>query len=72
MIAVFRFLSLLPLAWLHVLGALTGWLAWLFSPTYRRHLRENMRLALGTDLLKMIAGSARIHWFSICFLSETL
>jgi len=44
---VFRLLSHLPLAWLHRLGAAAGWLSWLFSPTYRRHMRENMRLALG-------------------------
>lgn len=47
MIAFFRFLSRLPLAWLHILGAALGWLVWLCSPTYRRHMRENMRLALG-------------------------
>ena len=47
MISLFRLLSHLPLAWLHGLGALLGWLAWLASPTYRRHLRENMVLALG-------------------------
>ena len=61
MIAVFRFLSLLPLAWLHVLRALTGWLAWLFSPTYRRHLRENMRLALGTDDARRFRNAAIAH-----------
>ena len=61
MIAVFRFLSLLPLAWLHVLGALIGWLAWLFSPTYRRHLRENMRLALGTDDARRFRNAAIAH-----------
>lgn len=47
MIAFFRFLSRMPLAWLHALGATMGWFAWLFSPTYRRHMRENMILALG-------------------------
>jgi KDO2-lipid IV(A) lauroyltransferase len=46
-IPLFRLLSYLPLAWLHGLGALCGWLAWLGSPTYRRHLHENMLLALG-------------------------
>ena len=39
---VFRLLAYLPLPVLHNLGALAGWLAWLLSPTYRRHLRENM------------------------------
>lgn len=47
MLSLFRFFSHLPLSWLHALGALLGWLTWLFSPTYRRHMRENMRLALG-------------------------
>ena len=49
MISIFRLLSILPLAWLHAIGALAGWLAWVFSPTYRRHMRENMLLALGED-----------------------
>ncbi len=42
---LFRFLSHLPLPVLHNLGAALGWLAWLLSPTYRRHLRENIALA---------------------------
>lgn len=41
----FRFLARLPLHMLHNLGALAGWLAYALSPTYRRHLRENMALA---------------------------
>ncbi len=53
MIFLFRLLSYLPLAWLHVIGACTGWLTWLASPTYRRHMRENMVLALG------VAGARR-------------
>jgi KDO2-lipid IV(A) lauroyltransferase len=48
-ILLFRLLSRLPLAWLHALGAFLGWLTWLLSPTYRRHMRENMLLALGAD-----------------------
>lgn len=47
MITLFRLLSRLPLSWLQALGALLGWLTWLASPTYRRHMRENMVLALG-------------------------
>lgn len=49
MILIFRLLSRLPLVWLHRIGALAGYLAWLFSPLYRRNMRENMRLALGKD-----------------------
>ncbi|MDQ5960461.1 MAG: Kdo2-lipid lauroyltransferase/acyltransferase [Pseudomonadota bacterium] len=44
---LFWLLSRLPLPLLHALGAVAGWLAYLFSPTYRRHLCENMALALG-------------------------
>ncbi len=42
---LFRFLALLPLHVLHNLGAFLGWVAWLLSPTYRRHLKENIALA---------------------------
>lgn len=38
---LFRLLSRLPLPVLHNLGALLGWLTYLASSTYRRHLREN-------------------------------
>ena len=58
MIPIFRFLSCLPLAWLHRIGALVGWLAWLFSPTYRRHMRENMVLALGEDGERRVRSAA--------------
>ena len=42
---IFRLLSRLPLHVLHNLGALLGRLAYLLSPTYRRHLRENIAQA---------------------------
>ncbi len=45
---LFRLLARLPLPLLHNLGALLGWAAWLASPSYRRHLRENTALA-GTE-----------------------
>lgn len=45
MVFLFRLLSRLPLHVLHNLGALLGWLTWLASPTYRRHMRENLALA---------------------------
>ena len=49
MILLFRFLSRWPLRWLHGLGALLGHLAYGLSPTYRRHLRDNMAQA-GIDV----------------------
>ena len=44
---LFRLLSLLPLAVLHRLGALLGWLAYLLSGAYRHHLQGNLQRALG-------------------------
>src|SRR5258706_16063394 len=35
----------IPLAILHALGALLGWAMYGLSPTYRRHLRENLAAA---------------------------
>ena len=58
MIVFFRFLSRLPLAWLHILGAALGWLGWMGSPTYRR---ENMVLALGEAGARRIRNAAIAH-----------
>ena len=35
----------LPLSFLHGLGTVLGWVIYGISPTYRRHLRENMEHA---------------------------
>jgi len=48
MVFLFRFLSKLPLWLLHMLGGWLGRLVYLLSPTYRRHVRENMAQA-GVD-----------------------
>jgi KDO2-lipid IV(A) lauroyltransferase len=40
-----RMLAALPLPLLHALGTLLGWAAYFMSPTYRRHLRENLAQA---------------------------
>lgn len=58
MITLFRFLSRLPLAWLHSLGFVVGWLTWLLSPTYRRHMHENMVLALGAAAAGRLRSAA--------------
>lgn len=58
MIFVFRLLARASLATLHRLGTLLGWLTWLASPTYRRHLRENMTLALGADSARRARNAA--------------
>ena len=61
MIVFFHWLSRLPLAWLHALGAALGWLVWIGSPTYRRHMRENMVLALGEAGARRIRNAAIAH-----------
>jgi len=43
-----RAIAVLPLPALHAIGALLGWLVYLASPTYRRHLSEN-RAGAGYD-----------------------
>ncbi|HSH07648.1 MAG TPA: lysophospholipid acyltransferase family protein [Burkholderiales bacterium] len=40
-----RAIAVLPLRALHAVGALLGWLVYFVSPTYRRHLRENLAAA---------------------------
>ena len=42
---VLRLYSRLPLRLLHGLGSVLGWLIYGTSPTYRRHLRENLQRA---------------------------
>ena len=61
MIFVFRLLAGASLATLHRLGALLGWLTWLASPTYRRHLRGNMALALGADSARRVRNAAIVN-----------
>jgi len=45
LIALFRFLSFFPLSILQGIGASSGWLVYLISPSYRRRLQENIRQA---------------------------
>lgn len=54
---LFRLLAFLPLSVLHNLGTLLGWLAWLASPAYRRHLHQNLTQA-GLGMYKAEAISA--------------
>jgi KDO2-lipid IV(A) lauroyltransferase len=59
MVFLFRFLSWLPLWLLHALGGWLGRLIYLLSPTYRRHLRENMAQAgIDTALRGQVAAAA--------------
>ena len=45
MVFIFRLISRLPLRFVHLLGGGLGYLAYWLSPTYRRHLRENLSTA---------------------------
>ena len=45
LIHIFRFLSFFPLPLLHGLGIILGYLVYALSPTYRKRMRDNMRLA---------------------------
>lgn len=55
---LFRLLAALPLPLLHALGSAAGWLAYLCSPTYRRHLRAFMAQALGEESARAARGDA--------------
>jgi KDO2-lipid IV(A) lauroyltransferase len=58
---LFRLLGRFPLGLLHALGALLGWLTWLASPTYRRHLQENLALAYAPAEAAAIRPAAIAH-----------
>jgi KDO2-lipid IV(A) lauroyltransferase len=59
MVFLFRLLARLPLRLVHFLGALAGWLTYLLSPTYRRHLRENVHQAgFGADVRRAAVAAA--------------
>lgn len=71
MLTLFRLVSGWPLVLLHLVGSTLGWLAWLFSPTYRRRFVQNARQA-GYDFStvrpavahagRMVAETPRL-WF---------
>jgi len=61
MFITFRLLGQLPLRVLHGLGALLGWLTCFASPTYRRHLRENLSLAYSDDEVRTLLPRVVAH-----------
>jgi len=61
MAPLFRALSFLPLALLHGLGWLLGWVAFLASPTYRTRFRANARQAgLARAALPAVGAAGRM------------
>ena len=61
MALLFRLLGRLPLRLLQGLGTFFGWVAYLASPTYRRHLKENLALAYDPDEATAILPAAVAH-----------
>ena len=61
MTLLFRLLGRLPLRFLYALGALSGWITYLASPTYRRHTKENLALAYGPAEAEAILPAAVTH-----------
>src|SRR3954463_12438645 len=51
-----RLIARLPLSFLHALGSVLGWTIYGMSPTYRRHLRENLAAA-GYDDARVRRGA---------------
>lgn len=57
MVLFFRLLSRLPLCVVQAIGAFLGWAAYFGSPTYRRHLQQNMAQAgIDTALRRAVIG----------------
>ncbi|GGI19860.1 lysophospholipid acyltransferase family protein [Oxalicibacterium faecigallinarum] len=60
LVLLFRLLSYLPLPVLHALGVAAGWLVYLASPRYRKHLRNNIHQAgLGQHLSAAIGEAGK-------------
>lgn len=62
MTLILRWLSRWPLAWLHALGAVLGWLTWALSPSYRRRMAANVALAgvSPADARRAVAEAGRM------------
>lgn len=60
LVYLFRLLSGLPLAVLHALGIMLGWLVYALSPSYRRRLKGNLQAAgFGAELHAAIRESGK-------------
>ncbi len=57
MVLFYRLLSHLPLALVHTLGALLGWMTYALSPTYRSNLRANLTQAGMTGLSPLVVAA---------------
>ena len=66
MVFIFRVLSRLPLGIVHLLGGWLGRLTYLLSPTYRRHVRENMAQAgIDSSLYGVAAAESGKQMFEL-------
>ncbi|QID16612.1 lysophospholipid acyltransferase family protein [Nitrogeniibacter mangrovi] len=56
-LVIARLIAALPLAWVHRLGALLGWIVYASSPKYRERLKGNLALALGEAAERVRPGA---------------
>jgi KDO2-lipid IV(A) lauroyltransferase len=60
LVILFRVLSILPLRFLHGLGAALGWVVYAASPSYRRRLKSNLECAgYGAHLHSAVAEAGK-------------
>ncbi|GGC06631.1 acyltransferase [Oxalicibacterium flavum] len=67
LVSLFRLLSHLPLPLLHALGTAAGWIVYLCSPRYRKHLQANIRQACFERHLHAAIAEAGKNVFELPF-----
>ena len=68
LLRLFQFLSLFPLPVMHALGAVSGWLVYALSPSYRQRLRDNLAQAGYSYLLGSAVVEAGKNIFELPFI----
>ena len=62
MVGLLRWLARWPLGWLHHWGGAAGWIAYAFSPTYRRRFIENATQAgLDRAAMRVVLADALVR-----------
>ena len=68
LVFLFRLLSFLPLPLLHAIGLVIGWTVYLASGSYRRRLKENIKLAGFEQHLSKAVGEAGKNMLELPFI----
>ncbi|RQO34773.1 lysophospholipid acyltransferase family protein [Herminiimonas sp. KBW02] len=68
LVLLFRLLSFLPLPILHAIGLVIGWAVYLASGSYRRRLKENIKLAGFDQHLHKAVGEAGKNMLELPFI----